>query len=158
LGYRAAPLLTLILALLAGGALFSSLSVNLLAIENLDRSNGPLLQIRAPLKLEMYYVHSMYDRPVEEAFRIEGDRIVLEAVKTDHSGIVEYYGAEGVGDLSRLNRDLGSSFVIQIGPKGGQGLRIAGRVLPLKDLGRPGDRVRVAVKRVALWRWVTSGV
>lgn len=158
MGYRAAPLLTLALAFVAGGAFFSLPSVNLLTIENLDRSNGQLLQSRAPLRLEMRYVHSMYDRPVEETFRIETDRIVLEAVKTDHSGIVEYYGAEEADDLSRLNRDLGSSFDILIGHKGGQDLGIAGSVLSLRELGQPGDRVRVGVKRVALWRWMLSGM
>ncbi len=152
MGRRLAPLLAVVLACLAGGAFLFLVSETRLIVENLDRATAPLLEIEAPERFEMSYVHSMYDRPVEEAFRREGDHIVLEAVKTDHHGIAQYYGAEEPSDLFRVDRDLGPSVVMQIGPRGGQALRIGGRVFMLKEMGSTGDRIRVALTRIPLWK------
>ncbi|MDQ1333569.1 MAG: hypothetical protein QG552_519 [Thermodesulfobacteriota bacterium] len=158
-GHHASPLLILtIVVFMAGGAFFSLFSVTLLTVENPDRSEGPSLWVRAPQRFEMFYVQSMYGHPVKEDFRIEGNRIVLEGIRTGHAGIMEYYGYEDLKDLSGLNRDLGSCFTMQIGLQGGQGLSLGEKTLFLEEMGTPGDRVRVAVKAVPLWRWILTGI
>jgi hypothetical protein len=143
---KPSPLLILISILVAAGGVFLFFdSVILLEIRNLDRS--PLVRVRmpAPQYFTMFYVNSIYDQPVEEVFQVSDTRIFLQGVKTRHAGVMEYYGFDSVRDFHPVHRNLGSSFEIQQGMRGGQGLILGDKRIHLSELGEKGDRIQIAL-------------
>ncbi len=90
------------------------------------------------------HLNSIYDAPVEEAFRVDDRGVIwLTAVRTDHAAVLEYYGLEEVSrDWIALSRPIGRLSLI-ISTKGEVTFHFENETIPLSQLLADGARVEI---------------
>ncbi len=148
------PLLTLIGLLIVAGGVFLFKKVDLLHIENMDRSKAIHIRISSSEAFSMFYIHSVYQEPVVEEFQVEKEAIILKGVRTKSPAIMEYYGFEDMKEFHSLNLELGAVFLIRRGMGEGQGLIVRDRKIYLSEIGEKGDRIQLKVKPVPLGKYL----
>jgi hypothetical protein len=92
------------------------------------------------------HLNSIYDTPVEEAFRVDDQGLIwLQALRTDSAGVLEYYGREEVSrEWITLSRPIGRISLI-ITPRGEVTFRSGEEEIPLSKLLPDGARVEIRV-------------
>jgi hypothetical protein len=95
------------------------------------------------------HLNSIYDAPVEEAFRVDDQGLIwLTALRTDSAAVLEYYGLEEVSrEWIALSRPLGRLSLI-ISPLGKMTFRFEKEEIPLSQLLPDGARVEIRVVSV----------
>lgn len=94
------------------------------------------------------YVHSMYQVPVSEKFRIEGGYFRLVHVRTQSDAVLAYLGIEGKNELNADGKFR--EFSIPAASIGDHKLRLHDRDIPLgTHEGRDGN-IHVQLTRVSL--------
>jgi len=95
------------------------------------------------------HLNSIYDAPVEEAFRVDDQGLIwLKALRTDSAAVLEYYGLEEVSrEWIALSRPLGRLSLI-ISPLGEMTFRFEKEEIPLSQLLPDGARVEIRVVSV----------
>jgi hypothetical protein len=90
------------------------------------------------------HLNSIYDAPVEEAFRVDDRGLIwLKAIRTDCAAVLEYYGLEEVSrEWIALSRPLGRLSLI-ISSLGKVTLRFENEEIPLSELLPDGVRVEI---------------
>ena len=95
------------------------------------------------------HLNSIYDSPVEEAFRIDDQGLIwLQALRTDSAAVLEYYGMEEVSrGWIALSRFIGRISLI-ITPRGEVTFRSENEEIPLSQTpagrrpgGNPGEQL-----------------
>ncbi len=104
-------------------------------------------------RFSMFYVHSIYGEPVAEEFQVEKDALILKGVRTKSPAVMEYYGFEEGREFHPMNQVLGAIY-FRWGTGEGQGLMVRERKIYLSEIGSKGDRIRLTVKSVPLWKYV----
>ena len=143
------PLLTLISVLLVLGGVFLFKKINLLQLENLDRRKVLHIRVGPSEPFSMFYIHSIYLEPVIEEFRVEGEAILLQGVRTKSPAVMEYYGFEDTKEFHPVTQRLGALY-FKWGTGEGQGLIVRERKIYLSEIGERGDRIRLRVISVPL--------
>ena len=90
------------------------------------------------------HLNSIYEAPVEEAFRVDDRGLIwLKALRTDSAAVLEYYGIEEVSqEWITLSRPLDRLSLI-ITPRGEVTLRFENEKIPLSELLPDGTRVEI---------------
>ena len=90
------------------------------------------------------HLNSIYDAPVEEAFRVDDRGLIwLKALRTHSAAVLEYYGLEEVSrGWITLSRSVGRISLI-ITPRGEVTLRFENEEIPLSELLPDGARVEI---------------
>ena len=90
------------------------------------------------------HLNSIYEAPVEEAFRVDDRGLIwLKALRTDSAAVLEYYGLEEVSrGWITLSRFVGRLSLI-ITPRGEVTLRFENEKIPLSELLPDGTRVEI---------------
>jgi len=90
------------------------------------------------------HLNSIYEAPVEEAFRVDDRGLIwLTALRTDSAAVLEYYGLEEVSrGWITLSRFVGRLSLI-ITPRGEVTLRFENEKIPLSELLPDGTRVEI---------------
>jgi len=101
-------------------------------------------------------MHSIYKEPVIEEFQVEKRAIVLKGVRTKSPAVMEYYGFEDRKEFHSTNEKLGAVFFIRRGMGEGQGLIVRDRKIYLSEIGEKGDRIRLRVELMPLWKYLFS--
>lgn len=109
--------------------------------------SGPRIWVREGDIVCLRYTQSMYDVPVEERFRVEGDRLLLFEVDTTDAAL-EYLGIERRG-ANNAGRAL-QEFFIPADSVGSQSLSAGGRRIALADVSAEDRRIRVRLTRQPL--------
>jgi hypothetical protein len=94
------------------------------------------------------YVHSMYQVPVSEKFRIEDGNFRLVHVMTESEAALEYLGLESKEEPN-VNRTC-NEFTILAASIGSHSLRVKDRYVPLATIADSDGRIKVKLRRVAL--------
>jgi hypothetical protein len=149
-------LLTLIGLLIAAGGALLFKKVTLLHIENMDRRKFIDIRISPSEAFSVFYIHSIYRKPVVEEFQAEGDAIVLKGVRTKSPAVMEYYGFEDMKEFHPMDQKLGSIFIIRRGMGEGQGLIVKDRKIYLSEIGERGDRIELRVESVSLGKYLLA--
>lgn len=136
------------------GGVFLFKKVTLLHIENMDRSKAIHMRISPSETFSMFYVHSIYNKPVVEEFQVEKEAIILKGVRTKSPAIMEYYGFEDMKEFHSLDLKLGAVFLIRRGMGEGQGLIVRDRKIYLSEIGEKGDRFQLKVEPVSLGKYL----
>ena len=93
------------------------------------------------------YVHSMYQVPVSEKFRIEDGTLRLVHVMTESEAVLEYLGVES---KEEPNVDYTcNGFTILAASIGNHSLRVNDRDIPLGTHADTDGRIHVKLRRVA---------
>ena len=150
------PLLTLIAIFIVIGGAFLFKKVTVLQLENMDRPRAIGVRINPSEKFSMFYIHSIYEDPVEEEFQAEGDTIVLKGVRTKSPAVMEYYGFENTKEFHPMNLKLGAVFLIKRGMGKGQGVIVGDRKIYLSEIGERGDRIQLRVESMSLGKYLFS--
>jgi hypothetical protein len=150
-------LLILILVLVALGGVFLSKQVLLLELENTDHPRTIQIRIDPSERFTVFYIHSVYNESVIEEFEATQDGIVLKGVRTKSPAILEYFGFEDIKEFHPMNVVLGAIF-FRVGMGEGQGLVVRDRKIYLSEIGAKGDRIRLKVRSVPLWRYLLSSL
>lgn len=148
------PALGLLLA--AAGGWLGAARLTVLSVSNLETGEVRLYRIRPPERFALLYRHSIYDAPVAEELEVGAAGIVLKAVRTEHPGVMEYYGLEEIRGRQRREAALGEALVVKRGVRAGQALEVGGRRLALDEFARPGERVEVRVRTVSGFTYFTQ--
>jgi hypothetical protein len=151
------PLLILVLVLVALGGIFLSKQVLLLELENTDHPRTIQMRIDLSERFTVFYIHSVYNESVIEEFEATQDGIVLKGVRTKSPAILEYFGFEDMKEFHPMNVVLGAIF-FRVGMGEGQGLVVRDRKIYLSEIGARGDRVRLRVRSVSLWRHLLTSL
>ena len=106
----------------------------------------------------MFYIHSIYKKPVIEEFQAEKEAIVLKGIKTKSPAVMEYYGFEDMKEFHPMNQRLGAVFIIRRGMGEGQGLIVSDRKIYLSEIGERGDRIQLKVESWSLGNYLLSKV
>ena len=90
------------------------------------------------------HLNSIYDAPVEEAFRVDDRGLIrLMAIRTACAAVLEYYGLEEVSrEWISLSRSIGRISLI-ITHRGAVTFRFENEEIPLSQLLPDGDRVEI---------------
>jgi len=142
-------LLTLIGLLIVLGGAFVFKKITFLHLENLDRRKTLQIRVSPTEPFSIFYVHSIYLEPVIEEFRVEGEAILLQGVRTKSPAVMEYYGFEDTKEFHPVTRRLGALY-FKWGTGEGQGLIVRERKIYLSEIGERGDRIRLRVITVPL--------
>ena len=90
------------------------------------------------------HLNSIYDAPVEEAFRVDDQGLIrLQALRTDSAAVLEYYGLEEVSrEWIPLSRSTGRlSLIITL--RGEMTFQFEKEEIPLSRLLPDGSRVEI---------------
>jgi hypothetical protein len=143
------PLLILIGFLIgAGGVLFLK-KITFLQLENMDRGRTLHIRVEPSEPFSIYYIHSIYQEPVLEEFRVGKGVLLLEGVRTKSLAVMEYYGFEDAKEFHPVTQTLGAIF-FKWGIGDGQALIVRERKIYLSEVGEKGDRIRLRVESVPL--------
>ncbi len=145
------------LVLVALGGVFLSKRVLLLELENTDHPRTIQMRIDPSERFTVFYIHSVYNESVIEEFEATQDGIVLKGVRTKSPAILEYFGFEDMKEFHPMNVVLGAIF-FRVGMGEGQGLVVRDRKIYLSEIGARGDRIRLRVRSVSLWRHLLSSL
>ncbi len=124
---------------IAAGGVFLFKKVTILHIGNMDHPRTIRIWISPGETFSMFYIHSIYQEPVIEEFRVEKEAIVLKGVRTKSPAVMEYYGFEEVKEFHPMNQRLGAVFLIKRGMGEGQGLVVRDRKIYLSEIGERGE-------------------
>src|SRR5207248_10458999 len=69
----------------------------LLEVENASRGTAFRIALPEGAAFSVVSQHSMYDQPVTEEFRLDGQHIVLESVSSPSAAVLEYFGITSAG-------------------------------------------------------------
>ena len=142
--------------LLAGAAALLLKEVQVLRVENLDRSKRLLIPAEPSASFSFTYIHSMYLEPATEEFEVgEGQEFILRGVRTKSPSVAHYYGFEDGRDYYPVNRKM-ESFVMRMGMTQTQTLRVGDQSISLEKLGQKGDRLEFRVIRMTRGRYLLS--
>jgi hypothetical protein len=92
------------------------------------------------------FIHSMYDVPVIERFRIENDGMHLFHVDSESGAALEYYGIENRHE-NNVSRRI-QEFSIPVDSIGSHVLSIGNRHIFLSDLNEGGHSIRIRLTRL----------
>ena len=152
------PLLALIgilgILVVAGGV-FLFEKVTVLQLENMDHPRTIRIRINPPEPFSVFYIHSIYRKPVIEEFQADKEAIVLKGVRTKSPAVMEYYGFEDSKEFHPVNQKLGAIY-FKWGIGEGQGLIVRDRKIYLSEIGKKGDRIRLRVESVSLGQYLLS--
>jgi hypothetical protein len=130
--------------------------VQVLQVENLDRSKRLLVPAEPSASFSFTYIHSMYLEPATEEFEVgDGGEFILRGVRTKSPAVAQYYGFEDGRDYYPVNRRM-ESFVMRMGMTQTQTLRVGGQNISLEKLGQKGDRLEFRVIRINWGRYLLS--
>lgn len=149
------PLLSLIGVLIVAGGVFLFKKVTVLQLENMDHPRMIQIRINPPEPFSVFYIHSIYRKPVIEEFQAEKEAIVLKGVRTKSPAVMEYYGFEDSKEFHPLNERLGAIY-FKWGIGEGQGLIVRDRKIYLSEIGKKGDRIRLRVESISLGEYLLS--
>ena len=142
--------------LLAGAAAVLLKEVQVLRVENLDRSKRLLIPAEPSASFSFTYIHSMYLEPATEEFEVgDGQEFILRGVRTKSPSVAHYYGFEDGRDYYPVNRKM-ESFVMRMGMTQTQTLRVGDQSISLEKLGQKGDRLEFRVIRMTRGRYLLS--
>ena len=142
--------------LLAGAAALLLKEVQVLRVENLDRSKRLLIPAEPSASFSFTYIHSMYLEPATEEFEVgEGQEFILRGVRTKSPSVAHYYGFEDGRDYYPVNRKM-ESFVMRMGMTQTQTLRVGDQSISLEKLDQKGDRLEFRVIRMTRGRYLLS--
>ena len=112
-----------------------------------------MIKLNPSERLSMFYIHSIYKEPVVEEFQIEKETLILKGVRTKSPRVMEYYGFEDTQEFHPMNQVLGAIY-FRWGSGEGQGLIVRERKIYLSEVGEKGDRIRLRVKSMPLWKYI----
>ncbi len=141
----------LLVVMIVGGGLFFLFGTKILVLqlENTDRPKTLSLRIQPTERFSVYYVHSVYRKPVIEEFEAAPDNtIVLKGVRTTSPAIAEQYGLDDRKNNHPMNERLGAIF-FRVAPGEGQGVIVRDRKIYLKEVGSEGDRIQLSVRSIS---------
>ncbi len=138
--------------ILAGGTL-SSFKISILYLGNRDRPKSCWIRVNASERFFIIYIHSIYQEPVVEEFRIDQGAIVLKGVGARHPGILEYYGFEDGNEFHPMDRRVGPLF-FRVAMGESQGLLIQNRKISFSEVGERGDQLRLGLRSVSLGEYL----
>jgi len=147
------PLLISIGIIIVIGGVFLFKKMTLLQLENLDSPKTLVVKINPSERFSMFYIHSIYMEPVMEEFQVEKDAFILKGVRTKSPAVMEYYGFEDTREVHPMNQVLGALY-FRWGTGEGQGLIVRERKIYLSEVGKKGDRIRLRVKSIPLWKYI----
>jgi hypothetical protein len=147
------PLLTLIGILIVAGGVFLLKRVTLLQLENIDHLRRIRVWISPSEPFSMFYIHSIYNKPVIEEFQVEKEAIVLRGVRTKSPAVMEYYGFEDMKEFHPMNQRLGAIY-FKWGIGEGQGLIVRDKKIYLSEIGEKGDRIQLRVVSMSLGKYL----
>jgi hypothetical protein len=140
--------------MIAGGVFLLS-KVTVLELGNMDNPRRIRVRISPSEPFSMFYVHSVYDEPVIEEFRVEKEAIVLKGVRTKSPAVMEYYGFEDTREFHPMDQRLGAIY-FKWGVGEGQGLIVRDKKIYLSEIGEKGDRIRLRVVSISLGKYLLS--
>jgi hypothetical protein len=141
--------------LIVAGGVFLFKKVTVLQLENMDHPRMIQIRISPPELFSVFYIHSIYRKPVIEEFQAEKEAIVLKGVRTKSPAVMEYYGFEDSKEFHPLNERLGAIY-FKWGIGEGQGLIVRDRKIYLSEIGKKGDRIRLRVESISLGEYLLS--
>ena len=141
------------ISIVAGGV-FLSKKVTVVSLENMERREVVAVRLNPAQSFSLFYVHSIYRKPVIEEFHVEKGTIVLKGVRTKSPAVMEYYGFEDLKEFHPMNQRLGTFLIVRKGMGEGQGLTIGGKKIALSEIGEKGDRIRLKVGSMCLGRYL----
>jgi len=147
------PLLILVMMLIVLGGVFLFKKITFIQLENLDHPKTIMIKLNPSERLSMFYIHSIYKEPVVEEFQIEKETLILKGVRTKSPRVMEYYGFEDTQEFHPMNQVLGAIY-FRWGSGEGQGLIVRERKIYLSEVGEKGDRIRLRVKSMPLWKYI----
>lgn len=112
-----------------------------------------MIRINPSEQFSMFYIHSIYMEPVMEEFQVWKDALILKGVKTKSPAVMEYYGFEDTKEFHPMNQVLGA-ISFKWGTGEGQGLIVRERKIYLSEVGKRGDRIRLRVRSMPLWKFI----
>ena len=134
--------------LLIGALLFSPASLQAALILQIVLKDTKQIYWERPVSsgsvFSLTHLNSIYEAPVEEAFRVDDRGLIwLKALRTDSAAVLEYYGIEEVSrEWITLSRPLDRLSLI-ITPRGEVTLRFENEKIPLSELLPDGTRVEI---------------
>jgi hypothetical protein len=140
--------------ILAGGIFLFVKKITVLQVRNLDHSQTLPIRTGPSGAFSIFYINSIYDEPVSEEFRIEGDAIILKGVRTKSPGVMGYYGFDDIKEFHTMNKNLGASFIFKKGMVEGQGLRIGEKKIFLNEIGEKGNSIQLSVEFMRLGHYL----
>jgi len=138
------------------GGVFLLKKVIVLQLGNMDHPRTIRIRISPPEPFSILYIHSIYREAVTEEFQAEENAIILKGVRTKSPAVMEYYGFEDRKEFHPMNERLGAVFFIRRGMGEGQGLIVRDRKIYLSEIGEKGDRIRLRVELMPLWKYLFS--
>lgn len=139
------------LAFLIAGLALASIAIDSLVIE--IGSSGRCIPVENGDVLTHTFIHSMYDVPVIERFRIENEEMHLFHVDSESGAALEYYGIENHHE-NNVSRRI-QEFSIPVDSIGSHVLFIGNRHIFLSDLNEGGHSIRIRLTRLpAIVNWV----
>jgi hypothetical protein len=139
--------------LIVAGGVFLFKKVTVLQLENMDHPRMIQIRVSPPESFSVFYIHSIYRKPVIEEFQAEKEAIVLKGVRTKSPAVMEYYGFEDSKEFHPLNERLGAIY-FKWGIGEGQGLIVRDRKIYLSEIGKKGDRIRLRVESISLGEYL----
>ncbi len=139
---------------IVGGGLFLT-KVTVLHLENMDHPRTIRIRIGASEPFSVFYVHSIYKKPVVEEFQAEKGAIVLKGVRTKSPAVMEYYGFGDTKEFHPMDQRLGAIY-FKWGVGDGQGLIVRDRKIYLSEIGQRGDRIQLRVESLSLLKFFFS--
>lgn len=136
--------------ILAGGFFLFVKKITVLQVRNPDHSQTLRIRTGPSGTFSIFYINSIYNEPVSEEFRIEGDAIILKEVRTKSPAVAGYYGFDNTKELHPMNRNLGSAFIFKNGMVEGQGLLVGGKKIYLNELGEKGSSIQLSAGSMRL--------
>jgi hypothetical protein len=111
------------------------------------RESGQVLwekQVSTGSVFSLRHLNSIFDAPVEEAFRVDDQGLIrLQALRTDSAGVLEYYGLEEVSpEWITLCRPLDRLYLI-ISTRADNTFRFEKEEVPLSELLPDGARIEI---------------
>jgi hypothetical protein len=147
-------LLVIGILILAGGVFLFVKKVTVLQVKNLDHSQTLRLRTGPSGAFSIFYINSIYDEPVSEEFKIRGDSIILQGVRTKSPGVMGYYGFDDIKEFHTINKNLGTAFIFKKGMVEGQGLRIGEKKIFLNEVGEKGDSIQLSAGQMRLGHYL----
>jgi len=148
-------LISILGILIVAGGVFLFKKVTVLQLENMDHPGMIQIRISPPEPFSVFYIHSVYRKPVIEEFQADKEAIVLKGVRTKSPAVMEYYGFEDSKEFHPLNERLGAIY-FKWGIGEGQGLIVRDRKIYLSEIGKKGDRIRLRVESISLGEYLLS--
>lgn len=147
-------LLVIGILIFAGGVFPFVKKVTVLQVKNLDHSQTLRIRTGPSGAFSIFYINSIYDKPVSEEFQIKGDAIILKGVRTESPAVMGYYGFDDAKALHPMNRNLGPSFIFKKGMVEGQGLRIGEKKIFLNEIGEKGNSIQLSAESMHLGNYL----